>query len=253
MNPENNLREVQIRLAHLEASVASLTAANRRYRYSSRAAILLASTALLVAPMSATQSSSELRAKKFALVDDAGSTRGQLANNADGGVDLTVFDKRGKSRLVTGVDGSNTPFFALRNAESTSASISLAAIGPGNPVFRLADSSGRARLSSSVVGDDVVLTLTGTKNRHAAVLAVEGQTARLSLSDSTGTDRLWAAIRNESPVIQFLDTKGVPRSGFTTVNDDTGVAVVTQSPGAAQPGLVLYGKDMKLLWAGPDK
>lgn len=244
--------DLEKRLAALETKVTRLTTENRRYRRFTGAAALVAAAALAV-PISATQSASEIRAKRLVLVDDAGTSRGALAVSADGAIDLTLFDKRGKSRLVLGVDGSNVPFLALRNAESTSASVSIAAIGTGNPVLRMADAHGRPRLTASVAGDDVTLALAGTKNRYGVVLAVEGQTSRVSLADSTGTDRFWAAIRSESPVIQFLNTKGVPRSGFTTVNEDEGVAVVSQSPGASKPGLVLYGKDMKLLWAGPDK
>ena len=253
MDSATKTMNVETRLAALESSVLRLAAENRRYRYLLRGAALLGAAVFLAAPIGATQSPAEVRAKKFVLVDDAGVTRGVLGITADGGTDLTLLDKQGKARLVTGVDVSNVPFFALRNAASTSASVSIAAIGPGHPVLRLADATGRPRLTTSVAVDDVILSLAGVKNRHGAVLAVEGDTPRLSLVDSTGTDRLWVAIRSESPVIQFMNTKGVPRSGFTTVNDDEGVGVVTQSPGAAKPGLVLYGKDMRLLWAGPDK
>lgn len=264
------------RLAALEAAVARLTVENRRYRRTGRLAILLAGGALLMAPMSASQRSDEVRAKKFVLVDEAGAARGALTVNPDGSsalvlsdgrqqarltasvtregaTEFALTDGRDKRRFITGVDATNTPFLSMRNAASTSASASLAVVGPGNPVLRFADAAGRPRLVTSVAGDDVSFSLFGTKNRHGAVLAVEGQTARLSLADSTGTDRFWAAIRNESPVIQFMDPKGVPRSGLTTINDDEGVALISQSPGASKPGVVLYGKDLKVLWSAPDR
>lgn len=267
---------VDDRLAALDAAVARLTVENRRHRRTGRAAILLAAGALMMAPMSASQTSNEVRAKQFVLVDEAGGTRGALMVNPDGSsalvlsderqrtrltvsvaregaTELALTDGRDKRRFITGIDASNTPFLSLRNAESTSASASLAVVGAGNPVLRLADAAGRPRLVTSVVGEDVSFALLGTKNRHGAVLAVEAQTSRLSLADSTGTDRLWAAIRNDSPVVQFLDTKGVPRSGLTTINNDEGVALISQSPGAAKPGVVLYGKDLKVLWSAPDR
>ena len=276
MNTTTPARSADERLQSLEAAVARLTAENLRYRRSGRAAMLLGAAALLIAPMSAAQPSGELRAKKFVLVDDAGATRGTLSMTAEGAAalvlsdgtqrtrlaasvsregatDLTLSDSRDKPRLIAGIDGSSTPFLSLRNAESTSASASLAVVGPGNPVLRLADPAGRSRLVTSLVGDAVSLSLTGTKNRHAVVLAVEDQTARLSLADSTGTDRLWAAIRSDSPVLQFLNVKGIPRSGLTTINDDEGVALISQSEGAAKPGVVLYGKDLKVLWSAPDR
>jgi hypothetical protein len=276
MNTTTTARSADERLQSLEAAVARLTVENLRYRRSGRAAMLLAAAALLIAPMSASQPAGEIRAKRFVLVDDAGGTRGVLSVTADGSsalvlsdgrqrtrlvatvsregtTDLTLSDSRDKPRLIAGVDASSTPFLSLRNAESTSASASLAVVGPGNPVLRFADPAGRPRFVTSVIGDDVSLSLAGTKNRHAVVLAVESQTARLSLADSTGTDRLWAAIRSDSPVLQFLNVKGVPRSGLSTINDDEGVALISQSPGAAKPGAVLYGKDLKVLWSAPDK
>ncbi len=264
------------RLNALELSVAKLDRQSRRYRQMLQLMLLCVTVALLFAPTSASQTPRTVEAQGFVLVDASGGTRGGLHLTPDGSslltladskqrvrlfasvavggaTELVLSDAQDKRRLIAGVDAKNIPYISLRNAASTSASASLAVTGSGNPVFRLADAAGRPRLVTGFAGDESTLSLHGGGSRHGVVLATDNQTSRLSLADSTGTDRLWVAIRNESPVLQFLNKAGSPRSGFTTVNDDTGVAVISQSPGAAQPGLVLYGKDMKVLWAGPDK
>ena len=129
----------------------------------------------------------------------------------------------------------------------------LAVASDGSTRLELSDAAQRPRIAATISGDDASLALMAPgDSRMGATLTVDRLTSRLSLSDGTGTDRLWVAIRRQSPVVQFLDAKGAPRTGLVTINDDTGLAVVSQSTGASVPGLVLYGKDMNVVWSAPN-
>ena len=79
---------------------------------------------------------------------------------------------------------------------------------------------------------------------------LRGLVPRLALSDGAGGDRLWLAVRLGSPVLQFLDPGGVARTGLTTFNDDTGVAVISATD-RSKPGLVLLGNDRSVVWSVP--
>jgi hypothetical protein len=93
------------------------------------------------------------------------------------------------------------------------------------------------------------LTLAGPA-RSRVTLTTDATAPRLALADAAGNDRLWVALRLGSPAIQFLDPAGRARSGFTTFNDDSGVAVISGTTGAS-PGLVLYGQDRTVKWSAP--
>ncbi len=120
----------------------------------------------------------------------------------------------------------------------------------GTPALRFTDAAGVERLAALVSGNGPSITLLEGDRKTAAKLLVEGGVPRLALSDRTGTDRLWAAVRVGSPVIQFIAPDGVARCGLATMNDDTGIAVVSGASNPV-PGLVLYNKDRKIVWSAP--
>jgi hypothetical protein len=184
------------------------------------------------------------------LADAQHRVRVSASVSAEGSPELAFYDARDKRRLTAGL-AANSPFLALANAEGTAESASLAVTAAGTPVMKLADASGRPRLVAGVLGTDVSLALTAAESRLSAVLAVDGDSPRLALADSTGTERLWAAVRKDSPVIQFFGRDRVARSGLATINDDKGVALMSESTGPGFPGVVLYGKEQKLLWSAP--
>lgn len=129
----------------------------------------------------------------------------------------------------------------------------LAVASDGSTRLELSDAAQRPRIAATVSGEEASFAVVAPgDNRLGAALTVDRFTSRLSLSDGNGIDRLWVAIRRQSPVVQFLDKKGAPRTGLVTVNDDTGLAVVSQSTSASVPGLVLYGKDMNVVWSAPN-
>ena len=129
----------------------------------------------------------------------------------------------------------------------------LAVTADGSTRLELCDAARRPRITATVSGEEASLAVMAPgDNRLRAALTADRVTSRLALSDGAGADRLWVAIRRQSPVVQFLDEKGAPRTGIVPVNDDTGLAVVSQSTGAGVPGLVLYGKDMSVVWSAPN-
>jgi hypothetical protein len=120
----------------------------------------------------------------------------------------------------------------------------------GAAALRLRDASGSERLAVLVAASGPSIALFEPDRKLAAKLLVEGSVPRLALSDRTGSDRLWIAMRMGSPAVQFLGPDGVARSGLVTMNDDTGIAVVSGASGAT-PGLALYDKDRKVVWSAP--
>lgn len=120
----------------------------------------------------------------------------------------------------------------------------------GSVGLRLRDVSGSERLAAVVGANGPSLALFEPDRKLAARILVEGGIPRFSLSDRTGSDRLWIALRLGSPALQFLDSGGVARTGLVTMNDDRGIAVVSDATGST-PGLILYDKDRKVVWSAP--
>lgn len=274
MVSEQRMGRVDDRLHALESAVKQLAAENLRYRLAAGMILLLAACGLVMAHAAGSQAPQEVRAQRFVLVDSNGQSRGAWLSAPDGssllnltdasqrvrvGVGVTAagsselvfYDDRNRRRFAAGIDSADTTFLTLSHAEGTSASASITVAGAGTPMIRLTDAAGAPRLVAGVIDDEVSLALMGRETRLGAILAVDAETSRLALADGAGVERMWAAIRKDSPVLQFFDRNRAARSGLATINDDSGLAVISESPGAAAPGLVLYGKNMKLLWAAP--
>lgn len=273
MSADERVEVVNPRLEALIARAEGLARENRRYRALVGLAIVLAAASLAMGQ--ASPAAEEVRARRFVLVDETGQTRGALTAApggptllvladerhrvrlsasvaANGSPELALYGDGAQRRLIAGVDAANAPFLSLRNREDASATASLSLTAAGAPLLMLADATGKPRLVAAVSDDEVSLTLKAADNGTAALLAARGDTSRLALADSTGTDRLWAAIRRESPVLQFFDRNRVARSGLATINDEAGLALMSEATGASFPGVVLYGKDRKVLWSAPN-
>ena len=120
----------------------------------------------------------------------------------------------------------------------------------GTPALRFFDETGAERLAALVSATGSSVSVLEKDRKTAAKLMVEGGAPRVALTDRTGTDRLWVAVRLGSPVIQFLAPDGVARSGLVTMNDDTGIAFISGSTSTV-PGLALYDKNRKIVWSAP--
>ncbi len=126
----------------------------------------------------------------------------------------------------------------------------LAVDPDGAAALRLLDAKGQERLAAVVTGETPSLSLTGQDGKSAAKLTVDSGVPRFALADAAGHDRLWVALRLGSPAIQFLTPDGAARSGFATMNGDSGVVVISGADGKT-PGIALYDKDRKIVWSAP--
>jgi hypothetical protein len=105
------------------------------------------------------------------------------------------------------------------------------------------------RIAIEVGGNDARVSVLGP-GKAAVTLASDGIAPRLAVSDRAGNDRVWLAVRLGSPVLQFLDPRGMARAGITTFDDDTGLAVISGTD-RTRPGLVLMGRDRTVVWSVP--
>ncbi len=105
------------------------------------------------------------------------------------------------------------------------------------------------RISLEVAPDSARVSVLGA-GKTATALVNDALGPRLTVADSGGHDRAWLAVRLDSPVLQFLDPKGIARTGITTFNDDSGLAVVSGTDGS-KPGLVLLGDKRSVIWSAP--
>lgn len=167
----------------------------------------------------------EVAARRFVLVADDGTPLAALEPAGDGAPRLALMGRDGTARL------------------------SVALTATGSPSVVLSDAAGRPRVILDAAGGEARVSVTGD-GRSAVTLANGGVAPRLALADGAGNERLWLALRLGSPALQFLDPRGLARSGLTTFNDDAGVAVISGTD-RSSPGLVLYGKDRTVVWSAP--
>jgi hypothetical protein len=167
----------------------------------------------------------ELQAQRFVLVSAEGAPLAALEATADGTPRLALLARDGVARLA------------------------LALAGNGSPSVVLADAAGNGRILLEAAPDESRVSVRGM-GRTAVTLANGGVAPRLALADAAGNDRVWLAVRLGSPVLQFLDTHGMARTGLTSFDEDTGVAVISETD-RSRPGLVLLGKDRGVVWSAP--
>jgi len=167
----------------------------------------------------------EVRARRIVLVGAGGQELAVLGAGAGQGARLELSGPSGQARITLDASG-------------------------GAPGLFLDGPDGRRRIALEAGADLARVAVLGL-GRTQAALANDGEAPRLVVSDAVGTDRAWLAVRLGSPVLQFLDAQGVARTGLSTFNDDTGAAVVSKGGDGSKPGLVLMGKDGRILWSAP--
>jgi hypothetical protein len=213
----------------LDVLVRRIDALERRIRIqraAAAAAFLVAAAGGLAWAQGVTSAAGapEVRASRIVLVRE-GRTLAALEPAAGGGARLAFFGAGDGPRMVlqVGADGA--------------------------PSLRLDGSAGDERIGLRVTGDEARLSVRG-RGKTEVTLANDGIAPRLAISDAQGADRVWLAVRLGSPVMQVLDPRGVARTGLTTFNDDSGLAVISGTD-RSRPGLVLLGKDRSVVWSAP--
>ena len=127
----------------------------------------------------------EIRANKFALEDENGKTRAQLAM-AKGEPELALFDENGKQRAGLG-------------------------LGTGGPGLRLSDENGKARAGLFILKVGPFLVLTDENGKTRANLSEINNEVYLSLNDENGYPRASMYMdKKEGPVVSVLDENRKP-------------------------------------------
>jgi hypothetical protein len=168
----------------------------------------------------------EVSAQRFTLVSAAGEPRAVLESAIGAGPRLSLLALDRTPRLVFELAADGTPLLTLNAA------------------------GGERRVVLEAAADESRVSVLGMA-KTAVTLANGGAAPRVAVADSAGQDRVWLAVRLGSPVLQFLDPKGMARTGLTTFNDDRGLTVISASD-SSTPGLVLLGKDRNVVWSAPD-
>jgi ABC-type amino acid transport substrate-binding protein len=257
----------------LAGRVEGLERQNAVLRRAGGAALLALASTLFMAPAPAPRE--EVRARRLMLVDASGKTRASLSTGADGAVTLvlagaderpratlgvsaagapalTLHDEGGRGRATLGIDQADTTFLRLSGRADVLPGLAVAIPAAGPRVFSLADAQGRPRLLAAAADEETSLTLRDRGTESAVAVVAAAEDSRLAILDAQGVDRLWAAVRRQSPVLQFFNARRAPTSGLATFNDDAGVAVMSRSTGPSDPGLALFGKKPGVLWSAPN-
>jgi hypothetical protein len=210
----------------LSHRVQALERQGRRQRAAVAAGLVMVAGAALASGQGRRPAApAELQARRFVLVSAAGTPMAALEATAEGTPRLALLAHDGVARL------------------------SLALAGTGSPSIVLTDAVGGPRVALEAKVEESRISVLGL-GKTAVTLANGGVAPRVALSDSAGNDRVWLAVRLDSPVLQFLDAHGFARTGLTSFNDDTGLAVVSETD-RSRPGLVLLGKDRTVVWSAP--
>ncbi len=222
-------------------------------RWHRRALVMLVTLGLgmvLMGQAPGPASPEQVRAQRFVLADGAGTTRGTWSLEPDGTALFQLADgqRRARASLSVGPEGA-TALRLYDDAGNRRAVLGSDASG-SSVALELLDPRGPQRLALGLGAGGASVVLLAPDGKRAARLAVGDESPRLALSDKQGIDRLWVALRADSPAIQFFDGGRVARSGLTTFNDERGVAVVSESD-ATSHGLILYGKNRDVVWSAP--
>jgi hypothetical protein len=167
----------------------------------------------------------EVQALRFVLVNAEGAPLAALEATPEGAPRLSLQARDGVARL------------------------SLALAANGTPSVVLSDAAGGRRVALEAAPEESRVSVMGM-GKTAVTLANGGVAPRVAVADASGQDRVWLAVRLGSPVLQFLDARGVARTGLSTFNDETGLAAVSETD-RSRPGLVLLGKDRTVVWSAP--
>ena len=159
---------------------------------------------------------SEIRAKRFLLVDDVGKLRAVLGAATRGAVSLGLLDNDDKIRAVLIVDANGIPRLDLLGADET------------------------RRVVLSVFPNRSGLGIFGEGARGGAVLDVAADgTASLGLTDKQEHARAGLQLRADGTVLlNFNDTSEKVRAALGLGTDGA-------------PGLGIWDKDGKRIWQAP--
>jgi hypothetical protein len=180
----------------------------------------------------------EIRAKRFVVVDSAGKDRAELGLLKEDEVGLIVWNKDRTASLTVGVDQSETPRMGFANREGYRL-LDLGLSENKAPVIALSDAEGRKRLGAIVTENGTVgIALYALKNHNQYALTVtrEGD-VQIILKDQAERKR----------ALLKLDEKGVIALELSGPNGTPGVRFQVDANG--KPDGAIVGSDGKTIWS----
>lgn len=181
---------------------------------------------------------SEIRARKFVVVDGTGKKRAEFGIMEDGEARMVVWNKRKSTAMSVGVDHSGMPNIVFQNSKRE-ALLELAMLDDKYPAFIMSDADGKRRLGM-VVTESGLVTLrlydTKKKDRCAISLGPDGD-PRIVLRDKRGNVR--ASL--------ILDEKGT--SALVLFNRKEQERIVFQVDAQGQADAAVFGLDGKTIWS----
>ena len=227
----------------------------------------------------------EIRARRFIVVDDRGTTRIQLGMLGEEGPSLELADSRGIPRLAIAVrPGGATAIKML--GEERHPRVTLDILPDGSPRLELRGQNGMSAVTVGVEEDGAAhVRLVDHQGRHRSALTIApGGSPGLTLNDETGTSRLGLAVAPDgwsqtelydragalrlglgvspqgAPVIGFDDNAGRRRiliglldgKPMLDLFDRRGVArLVMTLRATGTPRLIAVGRKNQIIWEIP--
>lgn len=238
----------------LTERVAELEAQNRRFRKAVVAALVVASSVVV---MGQARTSRILEASESVLKDNSGVVRARLSMETTNRPTLTFY--RDRTHISASLAGGDEPFLILSRA-GTDEQVQLGAnsgfyglglyegqiraglsVQNGNPGIEPYDKSGKPRVAieSGEPGESILL---GGTDKNTAMFMNSG----VSMWGKEGSFRV--NLDEEGPSLELKDNEG----HSTTLGRTDLLALASgrkeRTPAAS---LVLFGKDQKVLWSAP--
>jgi len=246
----------------LAERVAKLESQNRRFKQAGIAALVLASTAVL---MGQTHTSRVLEANEFRLRDTDGNVRARLSTDAANRPTLSLLDAKGVPVASLGGGrqpslvlfrqetneqirlGANTAFFGLGLYEKQiRAGLAVQNSAPGLNLF---DESGTAQATIVTRPTGSSLVLRNPAGKEISTIWVDSSAGGSSFNMSGSAGSLSVNLGQDAggPGLEIADNEG-----FSTVLGRRDV-VVGAGPKERKPAasVLLLGKDHKVLWSAP--
>lgn len=181
---------------------------------------------------------SEIRARRFVVVDANGNERGELGMLPSGQPALRIWDERKTIVGTLEIDQAGMPRFAFEKS-SGEPLLELGVLDGEHPVLVLSDADGNRRLGI-VVGKpgsvDIALYDTQQRNRCAISLSQDGN-PEIVLRDDKGNVRARLMLDDKGTcALDFLNRKGQER-------------IVFQVDAQGQADAIVFGTEGKPTWS----
>ena len=180
----------------------------------------------------------EVRARKFVVVDDAGTDLAELGILPDGGTRLIIRDKAKGTEVWLGTDDAGMPVLTL-GRKSGEPLMELGVLDGQSPVFLMRAADGKRRVGMVVTkSGSAGIGLYDAEGRNRGILYMdEAGYPQLTLKDSNGEPRASVLVTsNGTCALTLFDAKGQER-------------IVFQVQAQGEADAVVFARDGKVKWS----